>query len=56
MQVNLQPVSKPQGHWQVRLGQIAVTFRNENEARQFLSTLETRLNAPHPWPMSQTGH
>lgn len=50
MQVNVQPISSPQGHWQVQLGKVAVTFRSENEARQFVSTLESRLKAPHPWP------
>ncbi|MFC0668390.1 hypothetical protein ACFSKY_08610 [Azotobacter chroococcum] len=50
MQVIVQPIAKPQGHWTVRLGALAVPFRNEREARQFASRLESRLQAPHPWP------
>ncbi|MFC2970672.1 hypothetical protein ACFOJE_00390 [Azotobacter bryophylli] len=53
MQVNVRPISSPLGHWQVQFGKVAVTFRSENEARQFVNTLETRLKAPHPWPTSQ---
>jgi hypothetical protein len=36
--------------WQVRLGKLSVTFRSEQEARQFASTLEARLQAPHSLP------
>ncbi|ASL27753.1 hypothetical protein [Azotobacter chroococcum] len=53
MQVIVQPIAKPQGHWTVRLGALAVPFRNEHEARQFASRLESRLQAPHPWPGSR---
>jgi hypothetical protein len=30
-----------------------VTFRSEAEARQFVSTLQTRLQAPHSLPREQ---
>ncbi|WDY57408.1 hypothetical protein [Pseudomonas sp. PSKL.D1] len=41
--------------WQVRLDQHVVSFRSEAEARAFVATLETRLQAPHSlkqsvWP------
>ncbi|AYN08857.1 hypothetical protein ABGT18_19615 [Pseudomonas putida] len=41
--------------WQVQLDQHVVSFRSEAEARAFVATLETRLQAPHPlmrepWP------
>lgn len=36
--------------WQVQLDQHCVSFRNETEARQFVTTLEARLRAPHPLP------
>jgi hypothetical protein len=43
--------------WQVQLDQHVVSFRSEAEARAFVATLETRLQAPHPltqaaWPTS----
>ncbi|CAI3793135.1 MULTISPECIES: hypothetical protein [Pseudomonas] len=43
--------------WQVQLDQHVVSFRSEAEARAFVATLETRLQAPHPlmrdaWPAS----
>lgn len=46
----------PTYRWQVRLDEHVVNFRSEAEARAFVATLETRLNAPHPlmqqaaWP------
>lgn len=36
--------------WQVRLDQHCVSFRSEEEARQFVATLEARLRAPHRLP------
>lgn len=36
--------------WQVRLDQHCVSFRSEEEARQFVNTLEARLRAPHHLP------
>ncbi|MGG2399089.1 hypothetical protein ACJRW5_19295 [Pseudomonas sp. SH1-B] len=36
--------------WQVRLDQHCVSFRSEEEARQFVNTLEARLRAPHRLP------
>lgn len=38
----------PNCPWQVRLDQHVVSFRSEAEARAFVATLETRLQAPHP--------
>lgn len=40
--------------WQVRLDQHVVKFRNEAEARAFVSTLQARLIAPHPIPQRAT--
>ncbi|ANY89504.1 MULTISPECIES: hypothetical protein [Pseudomonas] len=45
----------PNCPWQVRLDQHVVSFRSEAEARLFVATLESRLQAPHPlmrdaWP------
>jgi len=45
----------PNCPWQVRLDQHVVSFRSEAEARAFVVTLETRLQAPHQlmpdaWP------
>ncbi|AXM96738.1 hypothetical protein ACU5P1_03150 [Pseudomonas plecoglossicida] len=45
----------PDRPWQVMLDQHVVGFRSEAEARAFVATLETRLQAPHPlmpgaWP------
>lgn len=36
--------------WQVQLDQQAVNFRSEPEARAFVDTLRTRLQAPHKLP------
>ncbi len=36
--------------WQVRLDQHCVSFRSEEEARQFVARLEARLRAPHRLP------
>ena len=47
----------PNCPWQVRLDQHVVSFRSEAEARSFVATLESRLQAPRPlmrdaWPAS----
>ncbi|HLA30279.1 MAG TPA: hypothetical protein VJ047_04525 [Pseudomonas sp.] len=48
MKVVIQPLNKAAGRsWQVRLDQHSVSFRSEAEARQFVATLEARLQAPH---------
>lgn len=36
--------------WQVRLDQHCVSFRSEEEARQFVARLEARLREPHKLP------
>ncbi|WP_394237961.1 hypothetical protein [Pseudomonas anguilliseptica] len=54
MNVMIQPVKTAAGPgWQVNFGKQSVTFRSESEARQFVSTLQTRLNAPHRLPFEQ---
>ncbi|MBU0808046.1 hypothetical protein [Pseudomonas spirodelae] len=54
MNVMIQPVNTAAGRgWQVRLGKQTVTFRSEPEAREFVSTLQARLNAPHVLPAEQ---
>lgn len=51
MNVQIQQVHTPRGlRWQVSLDQHGVTFANEAEARQFIATLQARLQAPHPLP------
>lgn len=41
--------------WQVQLDQQAVNFRSESEARAFVDTLRTRLQAPHKLPERLAG-
>ncbi|MFP6849826.1 MAG: hypothetical protein VCA57_14095 [Pseudomonas sp.] len=54
MNVMIQPVKTATGRgWQVCLDKHSVTFRSEAEARQFVSTLQTRLSAPHILPPLQ---
>ncbi|HUE94549.1 hypothetical protein [Pseudomonas sp.] len=53
MNLVIQPVNQPQGCWQVHFDQHRVTFRSEAEARQFVSTLQARLQAPHSLPREQ---
>ena len=51
MNVMIKPVTTATGPgWQVCFGKQGVTFRSEIEARQFVSTLQTRLRAPHSLP------
>lgn len=51
MNISIQLLNKAEGAcWQVRFARHSVTFRSETEARQFVATLETRLQAPHQWP------
>ncbi|MEB0043217.1 MULTISPECIES: hypothetical protein [unclassified Pseudomonas] len=42
--------SQEGNRWQVRLDQHVVSFRSEAQARAFVSTLESRLQAPHTFP------
>lgn len=54
MNVMTQPVKTATGSgWQVRIGKQSVTFRSEAEARQFVSTLQMRVSAPHVLPTEQ---
>lgn len=39
--------------WQVKLDQHVVSFRSEAEAKAFVSILQARIRAPHPWPEDQ---
>jgi hypothetical protein len=48
MKILLKELAKSQ--WQVRLDQHVVTFRSESEARSFMRTLESRIQAPHSIP------
>jgi hypothetical protein len=51
MNISTQPLQKAdEACWQVRFANHSVTFRSEAEARQFVTTLEARLQAPHQWP------
>lgn len=52
MKILIKALAKsPAGPWQVLLDRHAVTFRSEAEARHFVSTLQTRLHAPHALPL-----
>lgn len=52
MNILVRPLTpRPDGAWQVRLDRHPVTFRNEAEARAFVSTLQRRLAAPHSLPV-----
>jgi hypothetical protein len=51
MKILLKELAKSQ--WQVRLDQHVVTFRSESEARSFMRTLESRIQAPHSIPVLQ---
>jgi len=56
MNIMIQPVNNTGGRgWQVRFDNHSVTFRSEAEARQFVSTLQARLQAPHVLPELQIG-
>ncbi|MGY4533002.1 hypothetical protein ACVW0Y_002132 [Pseudomonas sp. TE3786] len=51
MKILVRTLSTPQGPlWQVRMDQHAVSFRSEAQAREFVTTLEARLKAPHHLP------
>lgn len=53
MNVVIQRVKTAKGHcWQVRLDQHCVSFRSEEDAQQFVATLQARLQAPHALPGS----
>ncbi|NWA25232.1 hypothetical protein HX870_13680 [Pseudomonas gingeri] len=54
MNILVKELTRPHGNqWQVRLDQHVVTFRSESEARAFVSTLQSRLQAPHAFPERQ---
>jgi hypothetical protein len=53
MNLLIQPLNQPPGCWQVCLDQHRVTFRSEAEARQFVATLQARLQAPHSLPQER---
>lgn len=56
MIIDIRPVKKPEAEgscWQVCVDQQAINFRNETEARAFVSTLEARVRAPHWLPEQQ---
>ena len=54
MKVLVRESAKPQGsQWQVRMDQHVVSFRTEADARAFVDTLESRLQAPHKLPESR---
>lgn len=39
--------------WRVSFGLHTVTFRSEQEAKGFVTTLQRRLKAPHQFPLGQ---
>ncbi|MBC9249543.1 hypothetical protein A9179_04540 [Pseudomonas alcaligenes] len=51
MKILVRPINTPQGErWQVCLDRHSVSFHTEREARDFVATLESRLQAPHRLP------
>lgn len=51
MDIRISQLSKRQdSRWQVTFDGHKVTFNNETEARNFVSTLQARLQAPHELP------
>ena len=51
MNIRIRQVMTSEGaRWQVSLDQHGVSFRSEAEARDFVSVLQSRLQAPHPLP------
>lgn len=54
MDIRIRALKGPLGiHWQVSLGRHQVSFHSEAEARQFVATLEARVQAPHTLPERQ---
>ena len=54
MEIQIRVFKGPLGIcWQVQLGKHQVSFRSEDEARQFVATLQARVQAPHPLPTEQ---
>ncbi|MGU9859705.1 hypothetical protein [Pseudomonas sp. LF245] len=51
MKILIKALAKSQ--WEVRLDSKAITFHSEAEARAFAETLQARIQAPHPIPLSQ---
>jgi putative alpha-1,2-mannosidase len=51
MKIAIQSLKTAAGQdWQVILDRNSVTFHSESEARQFVSTLQRRIKAPHVLP------
>jgi len=51
MNISILPLNKLEGPcWQVSFASHRVSFRSEAEARQFVATLQARLQAPHRLP------
>lgn len=54
MNIRISPASKTRGaRWQVSVAGQNVTFRSEAEARNFVATLQARLQAPHRLPTEE---
>ncbi|WP_339486559.1 hypothetical protein [Pseudomonas sp. EL_65y_Pfl2_R95] len=54
MNIRISPLRKNQdSRWQVSFAGQQVTFANETEARNFVSTLQARLQAPHRLPTEE---
>ncbi|MDR8016864.1 hypothetical protein [Ectopseudomonas guguanensis] len=51
MKILVQPLDQGgERRWQVQLDQHRVSFRSEEQARAFVTTLQARLQAPHSLP------
>lgn len=51
MKILIKALAKsPDCQWQVQIDQQAVTFRTKAEAKAFVDTLKSRLQAPHKLP------
>ncbi|WP_164488179.1 hypothetical protein [Pseudomonas endophytica] len=51
MKILIKALAKSSNHpWQVQIDQQAVNFRTKAEAKAFVDTLKSRLQAPHKLP------
>jgi hypothetical protein len=56
MDIQIRPLTPfEDSDWEVRMGQIRITFRTESEARNFVQTLQARITAQHLLPLYSDG-
>ena len=55
MKILITELPMPHGaKWQVRMDQHVVSFRTEGQAKDFVITLQKRLEAPHTLPQARS--